>query len=148
MLNGSAAQNNDKVLWLSLELLRPFGKIPSFCSHRADLHSIQLSQRLCSQEFPPLLTGQTGIPTCMETQGTLPSRRGQPLSRSPAISQGRLKTPGHPGCPQTPFHPHLESLLLPDQGPYLNSLDAALWAWSFFPPSAHPLLGFPMPKAT
>lgn len=39
VLNRSAAQNNeDKVLWLSLEALCPFGKISSFLSHRADLH--------------------------------------------------------------------------------------------------------------
>lgn len=150
MLNGSAAQNNeDRVLWLSLELLRPSGKIPSFCSHRADLHSVRLSQRLCSQESPPLRTGQTGVPTGTETGHAA-------LEEGPASEPQSSHLPGlpedtcapHPGCPQTPFHPHLEGLLLPDQGPCLNSLDAALWAWSFFLPSAHPLLGFPMPKAT
>lgn len=57
VLNGSASQNNeDKVLWLSLEPLRPLGKIPSCSSHRADLHSVRLSQRLCSQDSPPLCT--------------------------------------------------------------------------------------------
>ena len=113
MLNGSAAQNNeDKVLWLSLEPLCPFGKIPSFLRPRADLCLIQLTQRLRSQQSPPLGTWSGRCIDLTVRQGSVPSRLAQPLSltrihKPPSISPGHLKTTRYPCCPRTPFYPHL-----------------------------------------
>lgn len=125
VLNGSASQNNeDKVLWLSLEPRRPFGKIPSFSSHRADLHSVRLSQRLCSQESPPLCT-------CSNRHTDLPGDTGHPALEAGPTSepQSSQHSCSHnsshlPGSPEDTWAPQLPSDSFPP-----TSLRSASTRW-------------------